>query len=284
MFVMSQAELQRARRLLESSPAVPQLQTEEALSLEEAPAGMVRRWFFYAGLSRVRSRAVCMRAALLIAAVAVCAVLFKSVWLLVIAPVLLLLEYQLIRRRAFKRAESFERDYTALLLSLASGIRTGLDPLTALLEAEKLFGEDSQTRRELLKVKDAITCGLSEEAALKRFASSIAHPDLKLFRTAFILARREGSSLADCLQRLARVTRQRQSFRRKVRGAVAMQKLSSFGIAACTIVIGMIQAGSNPEAFKLALEHPLGIKLLTTGLLLIGGGLAWMLSMTRTRL
>jgi len=189
-----------------------------------------------------------------------------------------------LKQRAFRRAELFERDYTALLLSIASSIRTGLDPLSALLKAEELFKKKSQVSLELEKFRLQIEKGANTETALRSFARSIDHPDVQLFRTAFILSRREGASLATCLQRLARVTRQRQSFRRKVRSAVAMQKLSALGIAACTVVIGCIQWSANPKAIDLALTHALGGKLLACGAGLILFGLCWMFSLARKRI
>ena len=183
-----------------------------------------------------------------------------------------------------KRTLSFERDYPALLLSLASGVRTGLDPLAALCKTKELFAEDSEMKQQLEGLGRSIERGDSEEDAIRSFASDIPHPDLKLFRTAFILARKEGASLAECLQRLARVTRQRQSFRRKVKAAVAMQKLSAVGIGICTLVIAAIQASTNPAALQTALHDPVGSKVLMAAVLLVATGLAWMLLLTRSRL
>jgi tight adherence protein B len=187
-------------------------------------------------------------------------------------------------RSDFLRAESFERDFPALLLSLASGVRTGLDPFSALCKCRSLFASDSEMRGELGKLASLVEDGRSEEDALEEFAASIDHPDIKLFRVAFLFARKEGSSLAETLQRLARVTRQRQSFRRKVRAAVAMQRLSAFGIALCAIVILGIQLVTNPDSLKTAMQSPIGSKIVTSGVLLVVGGLSWMLLLTRRRL
>ncbi len=183
-----------------------------------------------------------------------------------------------------RSALSFERDYPALLLSLASGVRTGLDPFSALCKTQELFSEGSEMKQQLIGLSLAVERGASEEEAVRGFAADIAHPDLKLFRTAFILARKEGASLAESLQRLARVTRQRQSFRRKVKAAVAMQKLSAIGIGLCTLVIATIQAGTNPAALQTALHDPTGSRVLTAGLLLVLTGLFWMFSLTRSKL
>ena len=116
-----------------------------------------------------------------------------------------------------------------------------------------------------------------------RFAENVAHPDICLFRTSLLLARKEGASLAPSLQRLNRVTRQRQSFRRKIKAALAMQKLSSIGIAGCAVVIGVIQVLTNAQAFQEALMHPLGQKVLAAGLVLIAGGVLWMMRLSRAR-
>lgn len=181
-----------------------------------------------------------------------------------------------------KRAANFERDYPAFLLSLASSIRTGLDPLAALLASEKLFDDASVIKSELVKFKADIESGKTETESIKAFARSIIHPDIQLFRVGYLLARREGSSLAECLQRLAKVTRHRQSFRRKAKSAVAMQRLSAFGIGGCAVLICGIQSIGNPKIIADALSHPVGMRLLIAGALLIASGIFWMIRMTKS--
>jgi Flp pilus assembly protein TadB len=202
----------------------------------------------------------------------------------VIPPVAALLCYLRLVTLVSSRAELFERDYTAFLLSLASSIRTGLDPLRAFIQCGELFPENSILSIEVKKTSHAIESGRGEDWAFGHFAYSIKHPDIGLLRAALILSRRQGSSLGTCLHRLARVTRQRQSFRRKIRGAVAMQRLSAFGIAGCTVIVGVIQGTSNPRAIHDAWQHPTGSIALAGGLGLVLFGLGWMLYMSRRRL
>jgi tight adherence protein B len=211
------------------------------------------------------------------------ALALRQGWLLLPAMPVVGFEYYLVRRRVFQRAELFERDYPAFLLSLASGVRTGLDPLVALSSASEIFPEDSLIREETERIGRAIDRGDTEEKILADFGAAIDHPDISMFRAGFLLARRQGSSLGECLQRLARVTRQRQSFRRKIRSAVAMQKLSAFGIVLCTLTIGVIQALTNPSAIRGAWAHPVGNKALSAGCFLVLLGFCWMLRITRSR-
>jgi tight adherence protein B len=186
--------------------------------------------------------------------------------------------------RSFRQAETFERDYTALLLSLASSVRTGKDPLTALTQSTDLFPVESPLHAELGRFRAALGEGATEENAIRSFAAGIPHPDIELFRSALIVSRREGSSLGECLHRLVRFTRQRQSFRRKMRAAVAMQRLSSMGIACCAAVIALMQYLANRRGFAEALAHPLGRKALIAGAMLMTAGFSWMALLTRRRL
>jgi Flp pilus assembly protein TadB len=187
-------------------------------------------------------------------------------------------------RNSDRDAHDFERDYPAFLLALASSIRTGLDPLQALIESAKLFNVDSTLSRQIEKLKKQIEQGSEESTPIADFASSISHPDIALFRTAYLLARQHGSSLAECLQRLARITRHRQSFRRKAKSAVAMQKLSAFSIGACAILICLIQSLANPKIVFEAWANPLGQRLLIIGIVLIIFGLVWMMRLTKSRI
>lgn len=183
------------------------------------------------------------------------------------------------RRRSKKRAQNFEKDYPALLVSLASAVRSGMDPVVALKNAECLFPAESEVAKATARFRSLIESGVDEDDAIMRFASDISHPDIDLFRSSFILARAQGSSLGDCLHRLARVTRQRQSFRRKTRAAVAMQKLSAIGIAGCAVLICLIQFVSNSEALEKTISHPVGFKILICGAALIVAGLIWMFNL-----
>jgi tight adherence protein B len=132
-------------------------------------------------------------------------------------------------------------------------------------------------------VRTAIDRGDSEEKAIQAFGTHVAHPDIKLFTTALFLSRKEGASIGESLHRLSRVTRQRQSFRRKIKTALAMQKLSALGISLSAIALTLIQVGTNPAAVTTALSHPIGSKALLGGCFFMAMGLLWMARMARAK-
>ena len=262
------------------SPATNASDVGEQQSLLERWVRDVR----FAGIGPRDERAILLRIGIVAGLSILLAAVLLSPAPLGLLPVVVGIEHIGMKRRIFKRAEGFERDYTAFLLSLASAIRTGLDPLVALVESYQLFPETSVLRQELLKVRAAVEAGMAEERIISEFASTIRHPDVAMFRSAFMMARREGSSLGVCLERLARVTRQRQSFRRKTRAAVAMQKLSAYCIGGCVVMVGFVQFAANPKGMMTVASHPVGSKALLLAACLVVGGLGWMMRMSRARL
>ncbi len=244
----------------------------------------LRSLILFAGLEACELRSLLIKVGSIVLGTTFLIGFFSSLLPLLAGVALVLGLYLSLSRKAFNRTEGFERDYTALLLSLASSVKSGIDPLSALGGSHRLFREGSEMQRELKAFLAKIEGGQSEDEAIETFACSINHPDLPLFRSAFSLARKEGSSLAECLQRLARVTRQRQSFRRKIRASVAMQKLSAFGIVACCICIGLVQFISNPSGFQKAIHQPAGVRLMAVGSALMVAGIWWMLRITRSRI
>ncbi len=183
-----------------------------------------------------------------------------------------------------KRIKSFEQDYPAFLISLSSAIKSGKDPLLALMSVKELFLESSVLRKKIDEMLSLIQKGASEEEAIFSFAKDIKHPDIDLFRVAFILSRREGSGLYKPLKRLTKVTRQRQSFRRKTQGAVAMQKMSAFGILISGFFIALIQFIMNKNNFLLAFSDPLGLRLMLAGGVFLLLGIVWMIYMVREKI
>lgn len=184
-----------------------------------------------------------------------------------------------VRRRARRRSEELERDLPALLTTIASSVRAGVDPVLGMVQARKFFRPESLVARELEEFDQRLKAGESEEAALEAFMAELSSADLQLFKRCMWLSRCHGASLAEPLHRVVRVVRQRQSFRRKTRGALAMHRMSAIGIALCAAVIGAIQFCMNDAGVRLAWEHPVGWKLLSAGGCLMGCGIGWMMSL-----
>jgi Flp pilus assembly protein TadB len=178
----------------------------------------------------------------------------------------------------------FERDYPALLVVLSSMIKAGGDPFSCLLEARNMFAPESEMHRQLERVYDSIQTGDSEQVAVSIFANDLKFSEVSILKDVLQLGRQEGASLGPALMRLAKVTRQRQSFHRKARAALALQKLSSIGMLLCAISILIMQYFANPEALAIALSHPLGLFAITLGILAVLVGVGWMLKLSQSKI
>lgn len=184
-------------------------------------------------------------------------------------------------RKEKRRISAIERDLPALLTSVASSVRAGIDPLRAIGDAEEYFPADSPFTEEVKLFKQRIAAGEDEFDAVEQLLAEDDHADVELFKRCIILSRRHGSSLADPLHRVVRVVRQRQSFKRKTRAALAMHRMSAVGIALCAILIAIMQAGMNAKGVSVAFQKTAGVVLLSIGAALIVLGVAWMLNMGR---
>lgn len=180
------------------------------------------------------------------------------------------------RRLVTKRLREFDRDYPTFLTTLSSTVRTGMDPRKAFQEAVNFFPDESVISIEANRMLTAWNGGENDERAIALFASTVEHPDVELLRAATRLALSHGTSFSECLHRLARVTRARQSFRRKVRAALAMQRLSAAGIGLSALCIAGLQVATNRNGLTAVLEHPSGKVLLTLGIGLVLTGIVWM--------
>ena len=249
--------------------------------------GVVQRMALIAPLSaKLATARISLRGASLYAFLAVIAAIIAAKFLGFVFSVLLgvfsvLLASTAIRRRVKRRHDELERDLPALLTTIASSVRAGIDPVSAMLQARAFLQPGTEIAQELSAFSIEIAAGKDDEEAINTFMAGVASADLELFKRCMVLSRRHGASLAEPLHRVVRVVRQRQSFRRKTRGALAMHRMSAVGIALCAAVIAGIQIVMNRGGVQLAWEHPVGWKLLAAGGALMTGGICWMMSLGR---
>ncbi len=185
------------------------------------------------------------------------------------------------RRAIRQRVQSVERDLPALLTSVASSVRAGIDPLVALAEAREFLPSDSALTPELELFHRSLMAGGNEDEVIDSLFRDVTTADIELFKGCLRLSRKHGSSLAEPLHRVTRVVRQRQSFRRKTRAALAMHRMSAVGISLCAALIAIMQIFTNRTGIQLVFEHSLGSKLLIAGGTFIVIGVVWMMSLGR---
>ena len=193
----------------------------------------------------------------------------------------ILLFFLALKGRVRTRRREIDRDLPPLLTAVASSVRAGVDPIKAILDSQEYLPSASPLCEAVKLLEQQLSAGEEELRSIERLLSEDAHRDVELFKQCIVLSRRHGSPLSDPLHRVVRVVRQRQSFVRKTRAALAMHTMSSFGIVLCALLIGLLQICMNPLGVRTALADPRGVLLLSAGGSLIVIGVLWMSRMGR---
>ena len=165
-----------------------------------------------------------------------------------------------------------EDDLCALLQSLYSSVLSGKDPIHALIKSQEFVPDNSGLKLPLKELKDAINQGEPFENALNKFCRYFNSKEMVCFENIILITIEQGTSLAPILQRLLKVIRQRQSFKQKVGSALALQRISVYGIGACAFFVLVIQFANDKKGIFEALSTKVGTMSYLTGMSLISIG------------
>ncbi|MDP3183388.1 MAG: type II secretion system F family protein [Desulfobaccales bacterium] len=176
-----------------------------------------------------------------------------------LAPVLLL------RWKKRRKSVLFEKQMPEAMELLARSMRAG-HTLAGTLELV------SQEIPPPLGMEMRITyeeqrLGLSVIQALRRMGERVDSRDLRYFVTAVLIQSETGGNLAEILENIGMIVRERLKLKGKIRGLTAEGRFSA-------IILGLLPVGTFIIIFLLNREHmlsflrdPLGVKLLGVGLI-----------------
>jgi tight adherence protein B len=185
-------------------------------------------------------------------------------WVALLVGFLLPYSYASFRRN--QRFEKFEELFPEAIDTLARAVRAGhafttaLEMITAEV-AEPVSGEFRQLYEEQkfgMPVRDALI-NLTERMPLV---------DVKFFVTAVMLQRETGGNLAEILDNLSYVIRERFKIQRQVRVYTAQGRLTMALLMAMPPIIVTIMLVLNPSFIRPLFADPIGHTLLVAGIIL----------------
>lgn len=115
---------------------------------------------------------------------------------------------------------------------------------------------------EFQRVLSEIEVGQNFEDALKGMLKRIDTPELRLFISAVILQRETGGNLAELLDNLETVIRERQELKRELRAATAQARLSGTVLSLLPVFVGFFIFVINHDYIMFFFDDPFGTKLL----------------------
>ncbi len=157
-----------------------------------------------------------------------------------------------------------------------------LDLITRALRAGHAFTSSLQTvatempdpiAKEFRRTFEEINLGMSMKAALEHLAERVPVLDLKLAVTAVLIQRETGGNLAEILENIAEVIRERFRILGQVRVYTAQGRMTGWVIGSIPFALALYIYIVNPDYLELLFTHPLGRMMLISGLIMEGLGI-----------
>jgi tight adherence protein B len=178
----------------------------------------------------------------------------------------LIIPYSYVSFRRSKRFEKFEELFPEAIDTLARAVRAGHAFTTAL---EMISDEVAEpVGGEFRKLYEEQKFGMPVRDALLNFADRIPLVDLKFFVTAVMLQRETGGNLAEILDNLSYVIRERFKIQRQVRVYTAQGRLTMGLLMAMPPIIVTVMVVLNPSFIRPLFQDPIGHTLVVAGLCL----------------
>ncbi len=174
--------------------------------------------------------------------------------------------YLYVKRRASQRMMRFEELFPEAIDLLARALKAGHAFTTGLaMVAEEM---DDPIGPEFRLVYDRQNFGMPLAEALKEFARRIPILDAKFFVTAVLTQREAGGNLAEVLENLGSVIRDRFKVKRQVRVVTAHARITGWVLAGLPPCAAIVMFAIVPDHMKTLVTDPLGIRMVVGALVL----------------
>jgi tight adherence protein B len=178
-----------------------------------------------------------------------------------------------VRRRRTKRFNAFEEFLPECIDLVGRALRAG-HPLSS---GFKMAADDGPepVAGEFRRVFEEQRFGLPVQDSLLSMADRINLVDVRILVTAILIQREVGGNLAEILDNLAAVVRDRFTIRRQVRVYTAQGRMTGYLLSALPIIIFSILYMLNPEYMSILFTDPVGKILIAIALSMQLLGFLW---------
>lgn len=149
---------------------------------------------------------------------------------------------------AFKRSQrlaAFEARLPAALDLICRALRAG----HGLVAGLQMVGDEmpDPVGSEFRKTFEEQNFGLELKESLHNLMSRVPLPDVAIMTTAILIQRETGGNLAEVLEKVARVIRERYRLKRQIRTHTAQGRLTGWILSLLPILLGIVLFISRPE-------------------------------------
>ncbi len=234
----------------------------------------VERWLQQSGTTMTIS-AVILITLLFGVIAAVAAFMFTHLWwaALVAFVVGLGIQPMLLRHKRTGRIYRFEEHFPEALDLLSRAVRAG----HAFSAGMKMVADelDDPVGPEFRKAFDEQNYGLPLKESLNGMAERMPLLDVKFFATAVLIQRETGGNLAEILDNLSAVVRERFKIRRQVRVHTAHGRFTGYVLMALPAFLSVALMFINPEHMNLLFEERVGQLMILACIVMQAIGFFW---------
>jgi tight adherence protein B len=171
-----------------------------------------------------------------------------------------------LRFKAYKRITLFEEQFPEAIDLIARALRAGHAFTTGLA----MVAEDAPqpVAGEFRTLYDQQNFGMPMPEALKAFAERIPLLDARFFVTAVLTQREAGGNLAEVLDNLGSVIRERFKVKRQIRVLSAHGRITGWVLSAIPPVLAIALLFVTPGHMRLLVDDPLGPPMVLTAIVL----------------
>jgi tight adherence protein B len=198
--------------------------------------------------------------------------LYVPIWWLALAVAVLasLLPWTALNIFRTRRIHKFEEQFPEAIDLIGRALRAGHAFTTGIKIAADELPPPAGPEFKLLYERQNF--GAQMPDALRSFANRIPSLDARFFVTAVLTQRETGGNLAEVLDRLAAVMRERFRIKREVRVKSAHGRITAYVLAGMPPALAVLMFFNSPEQLKLLLTDPMGIRMImvAVGLQIVG--------------
>ena len=178
--------------------------------------------------------------------------------------------YFYIGRLKAQRIAKFLDAFPDAIDLIVRAVRAGIPASEAMSMAGKELPGPVAT--EMGRIAQEISIGINPESAITEAARRVNLPDFSFFAVTLILQRETGGNLAETLENLSNILRQRKEMRLKINALTAEGRFTSKVIAGLPVLIIFALYFLNREYVQILFSDPTGQMFLggATGLVVLG--------------
>jgi len=174
------------------------------------------------------------------------------------------------RRRSRLRIAAFEEQFPDCLEFISRSMRAGHAFSVAIEMARREYSDPLAA--EFRRAFEEQNLGQSLEVVLLKLSQRVPSMDVQFFVSAVLLQKRTGGNLAEVLDKLAQLIRERFKLRARIRAVSAQGLMTGRILASIPAGVAVLMSVMNPNYARFFIDDPAGHELLgaAVGLQLLG--------------